>query len=78
MVEHKICKGCNWNNYPLCNVSFIEENIKMRIDNLKPAFECGIKKSGVIDILYIKELSLKEEISDLKARILKLELKEVR
>ena len=73
MSEKEICKECKWNEFPYCKGT-IEDNIKMRIDFLRPNFECGVK--GRLEPRVIVSTSeIEQEISDLKARITELETK---
>lgn len=80
MTENKTCKGCKWNAYPICNGTILENGDKMRIDNLRPVFNCGVKDMDTISdsrpVHIPTELELlREEVNELKGRITELELK---
>ena len=74
MTEHEVCKGCQWNKYPLCEGIKMFNGEFMNIENIRPVFECGQK-----DILEAKDLSitvkspLELKIEELEARITGLE-----
>ena len=69
MGEHKVCKGCGWNKYPLCEGTIISNGEFLNIENLKPGFECGQK-----DELKINDFSIKIK-PELELRIEALEEK---
>lgn len=74
MTEHKICKGCKWNNYPTCKGSIMFNGSEMNIENLKPSFKCGHKdKLEVTDFSIKKKSALELKIEELEAKIKKLE-----
>lgn len=79
MVEHEVCKGCIWNDYPVCLGTKMSDDIYMNIENLKSGFECGQKDSEIItdfSVVIKSELELLQEKFDvLEARILELENK---
>lgn len=78
MSEHKNCIDCQYNNYPLCQGTKMEDENYMNIEKLKRGFICGQKdheKLTDFSIKYKSDLELKVEA--LEAKILKLEEKEV-
>ncbi len=52
MVEHETCIGCQWNNYPTCRGTIMEDGNEMNITQLRPIFTCGQK-----DLLNITDFS---------------------
>ncbi len=78
MPEHDYCKGCKWNNYPICNGIKMEDDTLMNIENLRPSFECIVKfqDEGIGFIKNKTELKLiQEKNQELEARLLALESK---
>lgn len=65
----KICDGCPWNRYPICEGTKMEDGRFMNIENLKPLFECGQKDIAVMSDFTIK----KTELELLKERVEVLE-----
>ena len=78
MAEKKICKECRWNNYPECEGTINVDGSKMRIDKLRPIFNCGQKDLSILTDFSQEKDANEQEISDLKARITQLELKGVK
>ncbi len=74
MTEHELCKGCKWNNYPICDGS-IFDNVKMDISNLDDDFKCGQKYEDLVDDQPAFQDTQKIRIEELEARILELENK---
>lgn len=68
VMEHKKCKGCRWNNYPICEGIIMSTGEFMNIDKLRSSFRCGQKELDVIDDHTPKK-------SDLELRIEALEEK---
>lgn len=74
MVEHEVCIGCPYNQYPLCYGTKMFDGNYMNIENLKGGFKCGQK-----DELELKDFSIKKKstldlkIEELEARIIELE-----
>lgn len=74
MPEHKVCKGCRWNGYPICLGTILDSGNNMNIENLRPGFQCGQKENSVINDLSIKiKLELDLKLEDIEARIKVLE-----
>ena len=76
MTEHEVCKGCRWNNYPICLGTKMFDGNFMNIERMRHGFNCGQK-----DLLEAKDFSIhvKSEtelkIEELEARLLELENK---
>ena len=73
-MEHKVCKDCQWNQYPLCLGTKMDDGLFMNIENLREGFRCGQKDdSNIIDfsIKFRAESEIKME--ELEARIIELE-----
>lgn len=70
IVEHEVCKGCKWNNYPICNGTIMPDGEFMNIENLNPGFQCGVK-----DMESIKDYSIrtKSEVEEIKEKMAELE-----
>ena len=83
MVEHKVCKGCPHNEYPVCKGTIMFNGQKMNIENLKNSFQCGQKEEiNIVDftpkLFLIEELQAEniekaEVIASLAERIKALE-----
>ena len=77
-MENETCIGCKWNNYPECNGTIINGE-KMKIDNLRPIFNCGVKDRDEPEIINYESKSeleiLQEKINALENRMKKLEAK---
>lgn len=70
MVEHKICKGCKYNNYPTCKGMIMHDGNEMNIEKLRPGFQCGQKDMDNITDFSIKVKSkLELKIDDLQEQI---------
>lgn len=63
MTEHKECKECQWNKYPLCEGTVMPTGKFMNIEYLTVGFNCGKK---------FTDHSIKVK-SDLELRVEKLE-----
>lgn len=64
MTEHKVCKGCRWNEYPICKGTKMEYGY-INIENRKPGFQCGQKDDSNMRDFSIKiksELELRVEV----------------
>lgn len=78
MTEHKICKGCKFNNYPECHGTIMDNGSYMNIENLKPMFQCGQKDELELTDFSIEVKSkveleledLQEQINELKGELL--------
>lgn len=70
MVEHEICKGCQWNHYPLCYGTKMYDGKYMNIENLKPLFKCGQKDEDTMTDFSIKPQT---KLEDLETRLKVLE-----
>lgn len=68
-MEHKICKGCIWNNYPTCKGTIMHDGNEMNIENLKPSFRCGQKDMDIMTDFTPK----KTKVEELEERIQVLE-----
>lgn len=74
MTEHKVCEGCQWNNYPICLGTKMFNGNYMNIENLKEGFQCGQKDlDSITDFsiqvksdLELKLDDLQQQINDLK------------
>lgn len=76
MTEHKICKGCKYNRYPLCYGTKMYDGEYMNIENLKESFNCGQKDEPELTDFSIKTKSeLELRIEELELKINKLEEK---
>lgn len=74
MIEHKNCKGCNWNKYPLCEGIKMFDGNFMNIENLTKQFQCGIKGMVLmVDQSIIIKSKEELKLEDLEERIKKLE-----
>lgn len=74
MVEHKICKGCRFNKYPLCEGTKMGDGNYMNIENLKPIFQCGQKNElEFTDFSIIEKSNIELRIEDLERKIIELE-----
>ena len=73
MTEHKICKGCRWNKYPLCEGTVMNNGKFMNIENLEKGFECGQKDNLEVSDLIPKKTELELRIDALEERINTLE-----
>jgi len=70
MSENKICKDCQYNNYPTCSGTIMYGGEEMNIENLRDGFSCGQKDLGKItDFSIIKKSALEEKIEDLQNQI---------
>lgn len=70
MPENKICKGCQWNNYPTCKGNIMFNGNEMNIENQKPGFQCGQKDEPVLtDFSIVRKLDLELKIEDLQEQI---------
>lgn len=70
MSEHKICKGCKYNNYPTCKGTIMNDGNEMNIENLKSGFQCGQKDMDNITDFSVKTKSdLELKINDLQEQI---------
>jgi hypothetical protein len=77
-MEHKICKGCRWNKYPLCEGTRMDTEKFMNIENLKTNFKCGQKDRDNIDDLSFRpktEIELRIEALEEKTKDLKMEVR---
>ena len=74
MTEHKICKDCKWNKYPICEGT-LDNGVPVRIDSLRKEFECGQKFRDIpFDLkVVIEKSALELKIEELEAKINKLE-----
>jgi len=72
-MEHKVCKNCKWNEYPICKGTKID-GVFMNIENLAKEFKCGIKNMDKIQELVLFP-SEKSELELLKEKVLQLEQK---
>jgi len=50
-MEHKTCKDCKWNEYPLCKGTIMPDGEFMSIENMRPNFKCGQKLGLIFSIL---------------------------
>lgn len=75
-MEHEVCKGCKWNNYPLCNGTIVD-GIKMNIEKLNIGFQCGVKdrESPYIYSKIPQKSDLELKIEELQNQINKLKEK---
>ena len=74
MTEHKICKDCKWNEYPLCKGTIMPNGEYMNIENIKPIFKCGQKEELELNDMSIERKSdLDLKIEELETRINELE-----
>lgn len=69
MTKNKICENCQYDHYPLCYGTIMENGLYMNIENIRAGFECGQK-----DILELKDFSIKIK-SDLELKVDELEEK---
>ena len=73
MTEHKICKVCKWNKYPLCEGTKMFDGEFMNIEKLKPGFKCGQK-----DLPDVKDFSIKTKTElELKVEMLENKINEL-
>ena len=70
MVEHEICKGCKWNNYPECYGIIMDNGSYMNIEHLRPEFKCGQKDK---DLAFDFSIRTKTKLEELEERIDELE-----
>ena len=76
MTEHEICKGCNWNKYPLCEGIKMYDGNFMNIENLTDQFQCGLKdKKEMIYQSIVTKSEAELKIEDLEARLAAVESK---
>ena len=76
MSEHKVCKGCIWNHYPECYGTIMDSEKYMKIDKLKPDFECGQKDlDGITDFSIKTKSDLELRMEEVETKILELEAK---
>lgn len=73
-VEHKVCKGCGWNKYPICN-GLIFDGVPMNIENLKPLFICGTKDESIAVEFKPTATEAELKIEELEARLVTVEEK---
>lgn len=69
MTEHETCKGCQWNDYPLCTGTKIDDTF-MKIDKMRPNFRCGQKEEREVKE---HQLNPKSRLELLEERIKALE-----
>lgn len=71
-MEHKTCKNCKWNEYPICKGTIMDDGNYMNIENLKPNFRCGQK-----DLLELTNFSIQEKskLELLEKKVLEIEKK---
>ena len=70
-IEHKICKGCQYNHYPECHGTKMFGGNYMNIENLKPMFQCGQKNDSILTDFSFKpksELELRIEALEEKTK----------
>jgi len=73
MGEHKVCKGCQHNNYPICKGTIMFDGNEMNIEKLKFNFRCGQKDdSNITDfsVKYKSEADLKIEELEEKIKLI--------
>jgi len=75
MVEHKTCKGCPYNHYPLCYGTIMLDGSYMNIENQKECFQCGQKDKEVTDFSIEKKSELELRVEELETKINSLEEK---
>ena len=74
MVENKVCKGCKYNKYPICEGIKMFDGNYMNIENLKESFNCGQKNDTiVVDFSIVKKTEEELIIEDIEARLIELE-----
>jgi len=77
MTENKICKGCQYNNYPTCKGTIMDNGNEMNIETLKAGFRCGQKYDVIITDFSIKKKTelelLQDQVEILKSKIENLE-----
>ncbi len=74
MSENKTCKGCKWNEFPICKGIIQENGNFKRIDNLRPIFGCGVKDMLIpLDNSIRIKSDSEKKIIDLESRIKVLE-----
>ncbi len=74
MVENKICIGCQWNNYPTCSGTIMDDGNEMNIENLRSGFQCGQKDDvNITDFSIVKKSVSELKMKELEARIMALE-----
>ena len=73
----EICVGCQWNHYPECYGTILEDgsylNIEKGID--VRVFECGVKFRDTPINMSIKPKTLEERIIEIEEKVLILEEK---
>lgn len=77
-MEHKICEGCQWNNYPECYGTKMETGLYMNIGNLSKGFGCGQKdelKITDFSIIIKSDLELRVESLEEKTKDLEMEVR---
>ena len=73
-MENKICKGCQYNKYPLCEGTKMFDGNYMNIENLRKGFECGQKDYPELKDFSIKiKTTLELKIEELEEKINRLE-----
>jgi glycine cleavage system regulatory protein len=74
MVQHEVCIGCRYNNYPECLGTIMDDGNPMNIENLRSGFQCGQKNEPEMMDFSIKiksDLELKLEELEAKIKVLK-------
>lgn len=74
-IEHKKCKGCKWNKYPVCIGIIMSTGNFMNIENLRSIFQCGQKERDIVDDLTPKKSVLELKLESLENRLIELEKK---
>lgn len=73
-MEHKICKGCQYNNYPECYGTIMGNGSYMNIEYLKNGFKCGQKNKLEVDDFSIKiKSALELKVEELEEKFKTLE-----
>lgn len=74
MTEHRTCEGCDWNDYPLCLGTKMNNGNWMKIDKMRPGFTCGQKdEEEIVDFSERVKSAEELKIEELEARIEALE-----
>lgn len=74
MPVHEVCKGCIWNQYPICEGIKMFDGNYMNIENQSPSFQCGQKyKTILVDLSIITKSEQELKMEDLEERIKVLE-----
>lgn len=68
MSENKLCVGCQWNGFPICNGRIGFNGEFERIDYLRPGFICGQKDRLEVDDLTPPK-STTTKLEELESRI---------